>query len=78
MTCQDRRDCIGLNGSRHVVAAETDVLTHDRVEASVIELRKSVTGRCRILKDTSTYVLDGIRSLTTLGDDLNVLEALYD
>jgi hypothetical protein len=39
MTLQYSRDGVGLDGSGVLVAAETNVLFHDRVDANMIELR---------------------------------------
>jgi hypothetical protein len=46
---QNGRDTVALNGRRHIVLAELDVLKHDRVETCVIELDS--VSRCIALWD---------------------------
>ena len=43
MSCEDRWQAIGLDGGWHFVSTEVDVLQHDRVESSILELRGSVS-----------------------------------
>jgi hypothetical protein len=38
VSSQDGRNAVALNGRRHTIPAELDVLKHDGVEAGVIEL----------------------------------------
>lgn len=73
MACQHGWDSVGLNGGRVFVSTERDVLQHDRVQASFLELEQ--VSFCSGANKGSTHVDDGLNTSLGLNDDLDSNEA---
>lgn len=67
------RNRVRLNGSRDTVATQTNVLTHDGVKTGVIELVYQYVSSL----EGQTYIGDRLRTLPTLRNDLDVLQASW-
>lgn len=72
-------DGVGLNWSWNVVPTQPDVLTHNRVESSVVKLcivskiKNDVQFLARL-----TYASHRVGTLPTFGNNLDVLQALRE
>lgn len=69
-------DGVGLNRSWNVVPTQSDVLTHNRVKSSFVKLGivSKVDNGVQFLT-TLTYVSHRVGTLSTFGNNLDVLQA---
>lgn len=70
-------DGVGLDRSWNVVPTQPDVLTHNRVKSSVVKLGivSKINDDVQFLTKV-TYVSYRVGTLSTLGNNLDVLQAL--
>lgn len=75
MTSDHRWDGIGLDWGRELIATESNVLQHHRVQASVLELYPSQRERSAVLR--GTHIGDGINTSLGFDDDLDAGKTIW-